>query len=129
MKKMLLSTISILALTVLSVHANGMNDILQSKSSVQSTDDSKATTRNSGTSKNNQAAIEQTQLEEFASVNNDQLAKEIAAGHGEMVDTLATLLKVENKGLFISKLQDNYENIYTSSDIKPSDVLKNISKI
>jgi uncharacterized protein with ATP-grasp and redox domains len=86
-------------------------------------------TRNSASSRHNQSAIEQAQLEKFASVNSDQLSKEIAAGHGEIVNTLATLLKVENKDLFISKLQANYENIYTSSDIKSSDVLKNISKI
>ena len=129
MSKILLSTIAIVALTMLTVHADGIDDIMQSKSSKQSTDDSQATSRNSPSSDNSQAAIDQAQLERFASVNSDQLAKEIAAGHGEMVDTLAALLKVEDKALFISRLQDNYEKIYTSSDIKSSDVLKNISKI
>ena len=129
MKKVLLSTVAIVALTAASVHADGIGDIMQSKSSVQSTDKSKATSRNSPSSKNNQAAIDQAQLEEFASVNSDQLAKEIAAGHGEMVDTLATLLKIENKALFISRLQNNYVKIYTSPDMKSSDILKNISNI
>ena len=129
MKKVLLSTIAIVALTTVTVYADGMDDLMQSKSSKQSTDKSQATSRNSHSSGNNQAAVDQAHLEEFASVNSDQLAKEIAAGHGEMVDTLATLLKVENKALFISRLQDNYGKIYTSSDMKSSDVLKNISKI
>ncbi|MFA7084779.1 MAG: DUF3015 family protein [Arcobacteraceae bacterium] len=129
MKKILLSTIAILVLTVLSANANGIDDIMQSRSSKQSTDHSQATSRNSPSSKHNQASVNQAQLEEFASVNSDQLAKEIAAGQGEMVNTLATLLNVENKVLFISKLQNNYQNIYTSSDMKSSDVLKNISKI
>ncbi|MDA3908993.1 MAG: DUF3015 family protein [Sulfurimonas sp.] len=129
MKKILLSAIAIAALTMTTVYADGMDDVMQSKSSKQGTDQSQATSRNSPSSKHNQAAVDQAELEAFASVNSDQLAKEIAAGHGEMVDTLATLLKVENKGLFISRLQDNYENIYTSSDMKSSDVLKNISKI
>lgn len=126
MRKILLSAIAMVALTAVSVQAD---DIMQSKSFHQSTDKSQATSRNSASSKKNQAAADKAQLEEFASVNSDQLAKEIAAGNGEMVYTLATLLKVENKALFVSKLQDNYENIYTSSDMKSSDVLNNISKI
>ncbi len=73
--------------------------------------------------------MDRIQLEKFASVNSDQLAKEIAAGNGEMVDTLATLLKVENKPAFASKLQANYGNIYTSQDMKASEVLNNISHI
>jgi hypothetical protein len=129
MKKIILSTIAIATLSVVSVQANAIEDIMQSKSSKQSTYQSHATSRNSPSSQHNQSAINKAQLEKFASVNSDQLAKDIAAGHGEMVNTLATLLKVENKGLFISKLQANYENIYTSSDMKSSAVLKNISKI
>lgn len=129
MKKILLSTVTIAALTVVTVHANGIDDIMQSKSSNQSTYKSNDVSRNSASSRHNQAEIDKVQLEKFASVNSDQLAKEIAAGNGEIVDTLATLLKVENKALFVSKLQENYSNIYTSSDMNPSDVLKNISKI
>ncbi len=129
MKKILLSAIAMTALTVVSVQADSMDDIMQSKSSQQSTEQSKAMTRNSGSSKQNKAAADRAQLEEFASVNRDQLAKEIAAGNGETVYTLATLLKVENKALFVAKLQENYANIYTSSDIKSLDVLNNISKI
>ena len=133
MKTILLSAIAILALTVVSAQAKGVDsaidNIMQSKSSHQSTRQSNAMTRNSATSKRNHAAADKAQLVEFASVNSDQLAKEIAAGNGETVYTLATLLKVENKALFVSKLQDNYVNIYTSSDVNPSDVLNNISKI
>ena len=133
MKTILLSAIAILALTVVSAQAKGVDsaidNIMQSKSSHQSTRQSNAMTRNSATSKRNHAAADKAQLVEFASVNSDQLAKEIAAGNGETVYTLATLLKVENKALFVSKLQDNYANIYTSSDVNPSDVLNNISKI
>ena len=133
MKKIVLSAIAILALTVVSAQAKGkgsaIDNIMQSKSSHQSTGKSKATTRNSASSKRNHAAADKAELVEFASANSDQLAKEIAAGNGEMVYTLATLLKVENKALFVSKLQDNYANIYTSSDVNPSDVLNNISKI
>lgn len=133
MKKILLSAIATLALTAVSAQAkdigNTIDNIMQSKSSHQSTGKSEAMTRNSASSKRNHAAADKAQLVEFAAVNSDQLAKEIAAGNGETVYTLATLLKVENKALFVSKLQDNYANIYTSSDVSSSDVLNNISKI
>lgn len=65
--------------------------------------------------------------EEFVASNMDQLASEIAKGHGESVDTLAELLNVENKAEFASALQANYNKIYASQNAKMSDVLDNIS--
>ena len=67
--------------------------------------------------------------EEFVASNMDQLAKEIAMGHGESVDTLAELLKVEDKQEFASALQYNYNSIYTSQNVEMADVLDNISAI
>ncbi|MBU0631778.1 DUF3015 domain-containing protein [bacterium] len=65
--------------------------------------------------------------EEFVASNMDQLAHEIAQGHGESVDTLAELLNVDNKASFASALQANYNRIYASQNAKMSDVLDNIS--
>ncbi len=65
--------------------------------------------------------------EEFVASNMDQLAKEIAVGHGESVDTLAELLAVEDKEVFASALQANYNSIYTSKNVEIADVLDNIS--
>lgn len=65
--------------------------------------------------------------EEFVASNMDQLAKEIAVGHGESVDTLAELLAVEDKEVFASALQANYNSIYTSQNVEMADVLDNIS--
>jgi len=65
----------------------------------------------------------------FVASNMDQLSKEIAMGHGEAVETLAELLKVENKASFISSLQKNYNSIYTSSNVKMANVLDNVSAI
>lgn len=127
MNKIVLSAIAMIALTATAIQADDIDDVMQSNSSKQSTDDSQASSHRS--SHHNHAEADKAQLEEFASVNSDQLAKEIAAGNGEMVYTLATLLKVENKALFVSKLQKNYANIYTSSDMKASEILNNISKI
>ena len=65
----------------------------------------------------------------FVASNMDQLSKEIAMGHGEAVETLAELLKVEDKAAFISSLQKNYNSIYTSSNVKMANVLDNVSAI
>ncbi|MCK9455399.1 MAG: DUF3015 family protein [Sulfurimonas sp.] len=65
--------------------------------------------------------------EEFVASNMDQLAKEIAIGHGESIDTLAELLEISDKATFSASLQENYNKIYTSQDVKMADVLDNIS--
>ncbi len=64
---------------------------------------------------------------EFVASNMDILAKEMAAGHGESLDTLAELLKVEDKVAFNATLQANYNKIYSSESVEMADVLDNIS--
>ncbi|MDF1876660.1 DUF3015 family protein [Sulfurimonas sp. SAG-AH-194-L11] len=64
---------------------------------------------------------------EFVASNMDILAKEISVGHGESVDTLAELLKVEDKAVFAAALQTNYNKIYASQSVEMADVLDNIS--
>lgn len=66
--------------------------------------------------------------EEFVASNMDTLAKEISAGHGESVDTLAELLDVQDKEAFASALQANYNKIYTSKNVEMNEVLDNISE-
>lgn len=65
--------------------------------------------------------------QEFVASNMDILAKEIAIGHGESLDTLAELLLVKDKAEFSAALQSNYNSIYTSQKVKMADVLDNIS--
>ncbi len=65
--------------------------------------------------------------QEFVASNMDQLAKEIAKGNGESVDTLAELLNVEDKAEFSAALQSNYNSIYTNQNVEMADVLDNIS--
>jgi hypothetical protein len=65
--------------------------------------------------------------EKFVASNMDILAKEIAIGHGESLDTLDELLKVEDKVAFNTRLQANYNKIYSSKSVKMADVLDNIS--
>ncbi len=66
---------------------------------------------------------------EFVASNMDQLAKEVAMGEGEALDTLAELLMVEDKAAFAAALQQNYNSIYTSGDVKMADVLDNIATV
>jgi hypothetical protein len=67
--------------------------------------------------------------QEFVAANMDQLAKEAAMGRGETVDTLAELLEIEDKAAFAAALQENYNAIYTSKDVKMADVLDNIATV
>ena len=66
---------------------------------------------------------------EFVASNMDQLAKDMAIGRGESVNTLAELLAVENKVAFAASLQSNYNAIYTSQNAKMADVLDNIATV
>ena len=51
--------------------------------------------------------------QEFVASNMDTLAKEIAIGHGESIDTLAELLEVQDTAAFSASLQSNYNsNLY-----------------
>ncbi len=65
--------------------------------------------------------------EEFVASNMDILAKEIAVGQGESLDTLDELLGVEDKLAFNAALQANYNKIYSSKSVKMADVLDNIA--
>ncbi len=65
--------------------------------------------------------------QEFVASNMDVLAKEIAVGHGESIDTLAELLEVQDTATFSASLQTNYNSIYTSQNVEMNDVLDNIS--
>ncbi len=85
------------------------------------------TSGTSGCKKESFAMNERTQ--KFVAANMDQLSKEIAMGQGETIDTLAELLNIQNKASFASSLQENYNNIYASSNVKMADVLNNISSI
>ncbi|MBU0719893.1 DUF3015 domain-containing protein [bacterium] len=144
MKKILLSAIAVLALST-SVMAGTNSQTGCGLGAVIIKDDStaimlalQATTN--GTSGNQTFGItsgtlgcKKTKLvmneraEEFVASNMDILAKEIAVGHGESLDTLAELLHVQDKATFSASLQSNYNSIYTSQKVEMADVLDNIS--
>lgn len=144
MKKILLSTLAVLALSTATM-ANVQNQTGCGLGSQIIKDDSSAVmlslqATTNGTSGNQTFGITSgtsgckktkfvmnERAEEFVASNMDQLAKEIAKGQGESLDTLAELLNIEDKATFAASLQENYNSIYTSQKVEMNDVLDNIS--
>lgn len=75
------------------------------------------------------AVIGMNSVDLYISENMEGLATDIAKGDGEYVDTLAQMLKVENKAAFKEKLHKNFNKIYTSKDITAKEVSENIKQI
>jgi hypothetical protein len=70
--------------------------------------------------------VSNEKVKTFIANNLDQLAMDISSGKGESIDTLATLLKVEDKAIFRTKLQSNFETIYSGSDVNAAHVIDSI---
>lgn len=70
-------------------------------------------------------------LQEFVADNMDNLARDIARGNGEYLNTLAVLAGVPegSRADFYSRLQANFSSIYTSEKVTHVDVLKNIEPL
>ncbi|MDD7987423.1 DUF3015 family protein [Lentisphaera marina] len=71
----------------------------------------------------------QEQMNIFIAGNMDNVAKDIAMGQGEAVDTIATILNVEDKEAFKTQLQDNFANIYSTNEVTHTEVVANIMDI
>ncbi len=69
------------------------------------------------------------EVETFVADNMDNLATDIAAGDGETLDTLATLMKVSDKATFKSKLKTNFDKIYTGQNVTSAKVIDAIVTI
>ena len=67
-------------------------------------------------------------LDTFVADNMDNLARDIARGQGEYLNTLAVLMEVPDtqKAAFRSHLQAHFSDIYTSDKVTHSEVVKNI---
>ncbi len=65
----------------------------------------------------------------FVNDNMDKLALDISQGSGESLETLAVLLKVEDKEAFTLKLQNNFDAVFTSENITSSELIENIFKV
>jgi len=71
------------------------------------------------------------EVQTFVRENMDQLAREMAAGQGESIDTLAELIAVPaaQRGEFAQKLQSQFGTIYASPSITSTEVVENIAKV
>ena len=75
--------------------------------------------------------VKNEQLNEFVVANMDNLAKDIAMGQGESLDTLAELMEVpsDSRPQLFAKLQTNFSDIYTSDAIDAAGVVDNIQSV
>ncbi|HJV36989.1 DUF3015 family protein [Geomonas sp.] len=67
-------------------------------------------------------------LNQFVRANMDNLAKEIAMGKGETLDTFVEMLGVDpsQSDAFKAKLQANFTNIFTSDKVVMAEVIDNV---
>jgi len=70
-------------------------------------------------------------LNNFVAANMDTLAKDIAMGRGEALDTLAELMGVAEakRPEFYSTLQANFQKIFTSQAVQSADIIDNIVSV
>lgn len=75
--------------------------------------------------------VKNERMNEFVAANMDNLAKDIAMGHGESLATLAELMEVPSasRPQLYAKLQTNFSNIYTSDAIDAAGVVDNIHSV
>jgi len=73
--------------------------------------------------------VSNEKIEKFVADNMDELAIDIASGNGENLDTLSSLMNVENKELFSQKLKSNFSKIYKSADVTSAEVIDAIASI
>ncbi len=87
----------------------------------------------SGTSDAKQPAyiVKNKELRLFVAENMDNLAREMAAGRGESLDTLAELMAVpaNQRVAFNQKLQTNFSKIYTSSTVTSLEVIQHLASL
>jgi len=68
--------------------------------------------------------LEKTEV--FIAENMDDFAKDIAMGHGETINTVASLLEVTDKEVFALLLQSNFSTIFPHENVKADQVLLTI---
>ncbi len=72
------------------------------------------------------AAVAMTETNQFISDNMDALANDIAKGEGEYIDTLSTMLNVSDSVAFKASLQNNFDEIFSSSEVSAQEVANKI---
>jgi hypothetical protein len=68
-------------------------------------------------------------LEQFVAANMDAIARDIAAGSGETLATLAEMLQVADRAAFNASLKANFAKIFPSADVQPGQVIDAIASV
>ena len=71
------------------------------------------------------ATIASAEVRLFASANMDKLARDMAIGEGETLDSLADLMRIDqrDKPAFFMLTKTNFDQIYASKDVTTGDML------
>ena len=71
--------------------------------------------------------VQNERLNHFVRANMDNLARDIAQGRGESLDTFAELLQVpaEKRPGFYAALQSNFASVFTSENVVVAEVIDN----
>lgn len=75
--------------------------------------------------------VKNEKLEEFVVANLDNLAKDIAVGKGETLDSFSDLLNIskEERPAVYAKLHNNFNKIFTTENVQMAEVVDNIITI
>lgn len=75
------------------------------------------------------AVIGYNDAQQYLEENMDMIARDMARGEGEYLDTFAELLEIDNKREFREKMHRNFGKIYTHKDISSGEVLSNVLEV
>lgn len=75
--------------------------------------------------------VQNEQLKEFVVANMDNLAKDIAVGKGESLDTLTELLQIPaaQKAEFTAALQSSFDKVFTHDKIAYAELMDNVAAV
>jgi hypothetical protein len=71
---------------------------------------------------------ENDELQEFVADNMDELAMDISNGQGEVLETVAKLMNVEDIETFSKNLKENFSDIYPNEEVSSAHVIDTIAK-
>jgi len=77
------------------------------------------------------ATIASAEVQVFASANMNKLARDMAVGDGETLDSLADLMKIDeaDKAKFFTLTKINFDKIYTSENVTTGEMLSALQDV
>jgi len=75
--------------------------------------------------------VNREDLTRFVAANMDNLAKDVAQGNGESLETLAEMMEVPsaNRVMFGTALQANFSSVFSHDGIEAGEVIDNIAMV